>query len=557
MGQCPKCGTSTAPEYSFCLACGTPLEQAPEVSTEVVASGSGPVATAAPAAATTGPRLPPAASAAPPGARSARAAPGGRRNPRVSGGVTIPAAVALALTVAVYLLIDTVISPDAYVHRLLRPSGSWVMSVVPALITFSFVWTIADLLLKFRVSRANEADLMRQEVVRLPALVTQESASVTLQRVRAWDGRMLARPVGRRVLWLLQHLATVEAQRAHELIRHQSDLDADAAASGYRTVRLFIWAMPILGFIGTVLGISLAVGGFSDFLTTNVSIDEIDRVTQELGNVASGLSFAFDTTLLGLLGGLFASVASTATQAREERVLTRLEELGLRIIENAAAAPGTVHRAGTRPVAEPGAEFEEMMTARLSQLSTQMERFTKAVRVGLDGFLGEWAKLAPEVERVGTDLGALRRTLSDAAASADQLILETRVLLEGMREVSQRMGTGLEITIGSVSEAVSGLGESLQIVSDSVARNLAQLAERVSGAETHVASGLASLQSTLAEAQRDDEERTRALEALSSSVADLSRQLAELRAQQEALAPLLKQLAGPLELRLMPVARGV
>ena len=94
------------------------------------------------------------------------------------------------------------------------------------------------------------------------------------------------------------------------------------AVAGYRTVKLFIWAMPILGFIGTVLGISLAVGGFSDFLTTNVSIDQVDEVTAQLGEVASGLSFAFDTTLLGLLGGLIASVASSGVQAREERGLT-------------------------------------------------------------------------------------------------------------------------------------------------------------------------------------------------------------------------------------------
>ena len=90
----------------------------------------------------------------------------------------------------------------------------------------------------------------------------------------------------------MNQLTLVDSQRAHELLRHQSDLDVDTAASGYRTVKLFIWAMPILGFIGTVVGISLAVGGFSDFLTAGVSIDEIDSVTAKLGEVAGGLSSA-------------------------------------------------------------------------------------------------------------------------------------------------------------------------------------------------------------------------------------------------------------------------
>ncbi len=327
------------------------------------------------------------------------------------------------------------------------------------------------------------------------------------------------------MLWLLQHLDTNDPQAAHELIRHQSDLEADAAASGYRTVKLFIWAMPILGFIGTVLGISLSVGGFSEFLTTNVSIDEIDRVTSELGNVASGLSFAFDTTLLGLMGGLLASVVSSAVQAREERNLTRLEELGLRIMESALPITGGVRSAAVATGA-PAEEFEEMMRARLMQLSGQMDQFTKAVRVGLDGFLGQWAKLPPEVERVAQDLGGLREHLAGAAKSTDQLILETRVLLEGLKEASARMSHGLEVTIGSVSDTVEGLGTELEGVAASLARSVEALGERM-----------------------DVEE---AMKGLSESVADLGERMREFRDAQAALAPILGQLTGPLELRLMP-----
>jgi biopolymer transport protein ExbB/TolQ len=431
------------------------------------------------------------------------------------------------------------------------------MSVVPGLIAFVFIWTITDLILKFRIARINESDMSRSEITRLPAQVAQESTSHTIQRLRSWDGRMLARPVGRRILSVLQHLDTVDPQRAHELIRHQSDLEADAAASGYRTVRLFIWAMPILGFIGTVLGISLAVGGFSDFLTTNVSIDEIDRVTEELGNVAQGLSFAFDTTLLGLLAGLVASVASSGVQSREERLLTRLEELSLRMMESATpvgggAGPGAYHDVGA-----PSAEFDRMMQARLTQLSGQMEQFTKAVRVGLDGFLGEWAKLPPEVEKVAADMAGLRGHLASAAESTDQLILETRILLEGLREASQKMGTGLEASIGAVTETVEGLGGSLRGVSDGLVQNMSALSERVASSEAHLQAGLVGLQAAVEKNQRDGEGTAEAMRALSGSIAELGDRLREFREAQAALAPILGQLAGPLELRLMPVpAKG-
>jgi uncharacterized protein YoxC len=282
-----------------------------------------------------------------------------------------------------------------------------------------------------------------------------------------------------------------------------------------------------------------------------VSIDEIDAVTAELGQVAQGLSFAFDTTLLGLLAGLVASVASSGVQAREERLLTRLEDLTLRIMETATPARGAA-TATARP-SDPSAEFDQMMQSRLSQLSGQMEQFTRAVRVGLDGFLGEWAELPPQVEKVARDMSGLRQHLATAAKSTDQLILETRVLLEGLREASERMGHGLEATIGSVTSTVEGLGDSLQGVSDGLAKNLLTLSERVAASESQLQSGLTGLQSAIESHHRNGQGTNDAVRALSASVAELGEQLRGFRNAQAALAPILGQLVGPLELRLSPV----
>ncbi len=510
MAQCPNCGTTTSPDHAFCLVCGTDLGTAGQN-----AAGGGARQTApgaAPGAARTG---------------SEAGAAGSRRMSRPAGNTLIPMAAALVAILALELLIDVVVPPDSYLHRLFRPAGGWTMSVIPGLTAFAFFWASADLFLKLRIARVNESDLARSEVLRLPLLVAQEAPSVTLHRLRGWDGRVLTRPVGRRVQWLLQHLETTDSARAHELIRHQSDLEVDAAASGYRVVKLLIWAMPILGFIGTVLGISLAVGGFANFLTTTVSIDEISRVTAELGSVASGLSFAFDTTLIGLVGGLAASVMSTGVQSREERVLTRLEELGLRMIESAMPAETRVAPAAVGAGA-PSEELEKMMRSKLQEISKQMDQFTQALRVGLDGFLGEWAKLPPEVERVATDLNGLRQHLAAAAKSTDQLILETRVLLEGLKDATAHMGAGLEASIGSVTHTVEGMGSELQRIADSLATSVNSLSERVTAEES--------------------------LKRLNASINELAVRMNDFSQTQASLAPVLTQLAGPLELRLMPMS---
>jgi biopolymer transport protein ExbB/TolQ len=42
--------------------------------------------------------------------------------------------------------------------------------------------------------------------------------------------------------------------------------DEESTRRAYSLVRTFVWALPVLGLIGTVLGIAFAVGGFGEFL---------------------------------------------------------------------------------------------------------------------------------------------------------------------------------------------------------------------------------------------------------------------------------------------------
>lgn len=512
MGQCPKCGTSATSQQATCSGCGADLAAGtpptPEQAGGPPSSGvRPPVPTGVRPAAQTG--APATAPAGAPAGREAAARP--RRARRPGPGTALPFIVALILSVALQQFITTVVPSDTYFFRLFRPAGGWMMGVVPGFIAFILFWTLTDLVMKFRVGRQNERDINRPEINQLPGLVSQEAAKVTLQRLRTWEVGVLARPVGRRILWILRHLNTADAQRTHELLRHQSDVDVDSASSEYRTVKLFIWAMPILGFIGTVLGISLAVGGFSDFLTTSVSIDEIDRVTAELGEVASGLSFAFDTTLLGLLAGLIATVSSSGVERREERLLTRLDELGLRILANATAATAvtTAPASAARPSDTPDEEFEEMMRARLDELSTLMGHFTAAVRSALGG-------------------------INDAAS---------------------RVSGGLETSIDSVTHTVDGLGETLGGVAATLAKNMAGMEEANQRLQSALASSsqqVAAASDRLLAGVESQSAAEQAMKELSSSIAEFGERLSDVREAQVALTPVLSQLAGPLELRLIP-----
>jgi hypothetical protein len=107
------------------------------------------------------------------------------------------------------------------------------------------------------------------------------------------------------------------------VLQHQGVADNEEVHSGYALLRLFVWALPVLGLIGTVIGIASAVGDFATFL--GGKIDEVEVIKTQLVGVTRGLSFAFSITLLGLLGALLLMFAAALLQAREERFYMAVE----------------------------------------------------------------------------------------------------------------------------------------------------------------------------------------------------------------------------------------
>jgi len=79
------------------------------------------------------------------------------------------------------------------------------------------------------------------------------------------------------------------ADELQEDLRFFSDVDAGRAHSSYAMVRIIIWAIPILGFLGTVIGITVAIAGLDP-----------KALEGSLSVVTSGLGVAFDTTALAL-----------------------------------------------------------------------------------------------------------------------------------------------------------------------------------------------------------------------------------------------------------------
>ena len=60
----------------------------------------------------------------------------------------------------------------------------------------------------------------------------------------------------RRVRRTLRHLKAIpKKEEITSILNYQAEIDQNRMQSGYALLNVFIWAIPILGFIGTVLGL--------------------------------------------------------------------------------------------------------------------------------------------------------------------------------------------------------------------------------------------------------------------------------------------------------------
>lgn len=196
---------------------------------------------------------------------------------------------------------------------------------VPYVISFLSIWAGVLLAWKYRRLRA-QSRVFALDL--LPASIAERVTPATAPAFVSHLGGLpadladgfLAQRIGRS----LEHFrARADVREAVEQLRMQADRDEAAVESSFTMLRVFIWAIPILGFIGTVIGIGQSVGGFSESVA---AASDLDVMKDSIGAVTSGLGIAFDTTLLALVMSIFIMFPTSSLQKAEEDFLTRVDE---------------------------------------------------------------------------------------------------------------------------------------------------------------------------------------------------------------------------------------
>jgi len=219
----------------------------------------------------------------------------------------------------VYLLLMLPIK-DYYLGELFLKRG-----LVPYALVFLMSWSGTILVLKY-FKLAKQKDSMLFDT--LPTDISEEISEKTVSRFIEHVKNLPVDPresfLVNRVLRGLEHFSVLKSSaEVSSRLQSQSEIDATAVDSSYTILKVFIWAIPILGFIGTVIGISAAVGGFSGGMD---GAQDISALKASLNNVTGGLSTAFDTTLVALVMSMLVMFPSSSMQKSEEDLLNWVDE---------------------------------------------------------------------------------------------------------------------------------------------------------------------------------------------------------------------------------------
>ena len=192
----------------------------------------------------------------------------------------------------------------------------------------------------------------------------------------------------RRARRILHYIHVIpKKEEVTKIIEYQGEIDFNRMENSYALLNVLIWAIPILGFIGTVFGIGEAIGSFSEFIQAADSVSLGGQMRSALSGVTSGLSTAFNTTFLALLFVIPVMIISSFLHKAEEDLLLFIEEYCLEeLLPNlhihvggSSASESSDHHLSRL------LEFSDTWMAKMSPLLEATTRYAESLRHQISG----------------------------------------------------------------------------------------------------------------------------------------------------------------------------
>lgn len=205
--------------------------------------------------------------------------------------------------------------------------------LIPTAIVFLSAWCLAILFLKWRKLA------LQKRCLKLRAIPDDSDFVLSPTTVDRVFDRMLELVddpkqfmLFNRISIALSNLRNIgRVSDVDEILRSQAESDEAVSESSFVLLNGFLWAIPILGFIGTVLGLSVAIGEFGSVMSAS---SDADALLPALKNVTGGLGVAFDTTLEALIAALTIQMLVTFLRKSEQEFLDECTEYCTRNVVN-------------------------------------------------------------------------------------------------------------------------------------------------------------------------------------------------------------------------------
>jgi biopolymer transport protein ExbB/TolQ len=254
--------------------------------------------------------------------------------------------------------------------------------------------------------------------IKLPEATTGQAAAKAtdlLDSLATLSERVRGSYFGRR---LTEALESVERKGAADgldgELKYLADLDAARQQESYALVRIIIWATPMLGFLGTVMGITTALG--------DLAKQDMANLQGAMQGLLSGLYVAFDTTAIALSFSMALMFLQFLIDRMEMQVLATVDQ---RVVHDLL---GRFEVVGTS--ADPQVQqIQRMAQAVVTATEQLVERQAQVWQATIQAAHQHWEKLsggtAAQMQTALTGaLDASLRNHAEQLASAEQAAAE-------------------------------------------------------------------------------------------------------------------------------------
>lgn len=206
------------------------------------------------------------------------------------------------------------------------------------------------------------------------------------------------------------------AEALDEELKYLSDVDASRLQGGYALFRVIVWAIPILGFLGTVIGITMALN----------SVD-LQAPDQSMLQVLNGLGLKFDTTALALTLSMVLMFVHFYVERAESGLL---EDVDRRVqAELSGRFTGIAAGGDTQAVA-----LQRMAQIMMQTIDVLVQRQAEAWQNAVEAAGKQWGEMAQAA--AGHVQGAMTATAGELTRQTDVL----RRAVEAAGEVARLEG---------------------------------------------------------------------------------------------------------------------